>query len=116
MKSVGGNDSFHFDLKSINDLVVLFFETDILKLLVISTCKYFGNCSIADFFFRICNLQGAHIVEERLDDAINVLRNHAECQSVSPQFSSAVPVTSQFHQYHVRATFSPYIIDSVYIF
>lgn len=40
-------------------------------------------------------------MEERLDDAINVLRNHAECQSVPPQFSGSVPVGSQFHQYHV---------------
>lgn len=45
--------------------------------------------------------QGSRIVEERLDDAINVLRNHAECQSIPPQFSGSVPVSSQFHQYHI---------------
>ncbi|KAK7582257.1 hypothetical protein V9T40_013702 [Parthenolecanium corni] len=73
-----------------------------------TSCHWSNNGSTSHYSFlphfptdRAPNQSsGAHIVEERLDDAINVLRNHAECQSVSPQFSSAVPVTSQFHQYH----------------
>lgn len=64
-------------------------------------CKFSSTLSWRNPIIVEYHFQGTRIVEERLDDAINVLRNHAECQSAAPQFSGGVPVGPQFHQYHV---------------
>lgn len=76
-----------------------------------TSCRWPNNGAVSHYSFlstfppeRNPNQPGTRIVEERLDDAINVLRNHAECQSIPPQFSGSVPVTSQFHQYHISNT------------
>ncbi|XP_065216483.1 protein daughterless-like isoform X2 [Planococcus citri] len=73
-----------------------------------TSCRWPNNGSISHYSFlphfptERTNQSGTRIVEERIDDAINVLRNHAECQSVPPQFTpNAPPVGSQFHQYHI---------------